>query len=130
MTGFGHHLAKQLGNKGIKVFAGCLDSHGEGASKLKQVSSCIHPVQLDVTSDEQVQGALRYVKEEIEKTGVELWGLVNNAGIMTMGEAEFCTMDIFYRTAEVNQFGPVRMTKAFLPLLRKSKGNAIYFVGV
>lgn len=40
-----------------------------------------------------------------------------------MGDIEFCTMEQYKHIAEVNQFGVIRMTKAFLPQLRKSKGS-------
>ena len=57
---------------------------------------------------------------------VGVWALVNNAAVNFVGELEFCTMDQYKMIAEVNQFGVVRMTKAFLPEIRKSKGN-MYF---
>ena len=50
---------------------------------------------------------------------------MNNAGIQVVGEVEFCTMDIYHKVAEVNMFGMVRMTKAFLPLIRKNKGTIL-----
>lgn len=52
-----------------------------------------------------------------------LWGLVNNAGISTFGEVEFTSMDTYMEVAEVNLWGTVRTTKAFLPLIRRSKGE-------
>lgn len=54
---------------------------------------------------------------------VGLWGLVNNAGISTFGEVEFTSMDTYMEVAEVNLWGTVRTTKAFLPLIRRSKGE-------
>ena len=57
---------------------------------------------------------------------VGVWALVNNAAVNFVGELEFCTMDQYKMIAEVNQFGVVRMTKAFLPEIRKSKGK-MYF---
>ena len=35
-------------------------------------------------------------------------------------------MDMYKMIAEVNQFGVIRMTKAFLPEIRKSKGERAY----
>lgn len=51
-----------------------------------------------------------------------LWGLVNNAGISTFGEVEFATLDNYKNVAEINLWGTVRVTKAFLPLIRRAKG--------
>lgn len=50
--------------------------------------------------------------------------MVNNAGVNFLGDIDFCTMDMYHRIMNVNLFGMVRTTKAFLPLLRKSKGKS------
>lgn len=52
-----------------------------------------------------------------------VWGLVNNAGISTFGEVEFTSMDTYKEVAEVNLWGTIRTTKAFLPLIRRAKGK-------
>lgn len=51
-----------------------------------------------------------------------LWGLVNNAGKGLRADAELITMSQYLHIANVNVFGTVRCTRAFLPLLRKAKG--------
>lgn len=53
-----------------------------------------------------------------------MWGLVNNAGISTFGEVEFTSMETYKEVAEVNLWGTVRMTKSFLPLIRRAKGES------
>ena len=57
---------------------------------------------------------------------VGLWGLVNNAGLTTFGEVEWCNVDVYKRIAEVNVFGAINVTKIFLPLIRKAKGKRQY----
>lgn len=52
-----------------------------------------------------------------------LWAVVNNAGVSTFGEIEFTSMDTYRRVSEVNLWGTVRVTKAFLPLIRRAKGQ-------
>lgn len=52
------------------------------------------------------------------------WGLVNNAGISTFGETGWLSMEKYEKFADVNLLGSIRTTLAFLPLLRKYKGNA------
>ena len=54
-----------------------------------------------------------------------LWAVVNNAGIAAFTEIEWCSVDQFQRILDVNVLGVVRVTKAFLPLLRYSKGRVI-----
>ena len=48
--------------------------------------------------------------------------MVNNAGINMHGEIELMTLGLLQRVMDINFFGTVRVTKAFLPLIRKSKG--------
>jgi NAD(P)-dependent dehydrogenase (short-subunit alcohol dehydrogenase family) len=58
---------------------------------------------------------------------IGLWAVINNAGVNFLGDIDFCTMDMYHRIMDVNLFGMVRTTKAFLPLLRKSKGKATMY---
>lgn len=123
-TGFGNALAKRLDRLGFVVIAGCLDVNGDGAEALRNWSDTdrIHVVPLDVTNDEQIQKAVEYAQEHCPEG---LWAVVNNAAVNFVGTLEFCTMDMYKMIAEVNQFGVIRVTKAFLPQIRKSKGRVI-----
>ncbi|OWK06147.1 BDH1 [Cervus elaphus hippelaphus] len=59
--------------------------------------------------------------DPVLSSGAGLWGLVNNAGISTFGDVEFTSMETYKEVAEVNLWGTVRVTKAFLPLIRRAK---------
>uniref|UniRef100_A0A8C6F1T0 Hydroxysteroid 17-beta dehydrogenase 2 n=1 Tax=Monodon monoceros TaxID=40151 RepID=A0A8C6F1T0_MONMO len=55
-----------------------------------------------------------------------LWAVVNNAGILGLPtDGELIPMTEYKRCMAVNFFGAVEVTKAFLPLLRKSKGRLV-----
>ena len=56
-----------------------------------------------------------------------LWGLVNNAGILQFTEVELCPLNVFQQHFDVNCLGQVRMVKAFLPLIKRSKGRIVNF---
>ena len=58
----------------------------------------------------------------------ELWALVNNAGIAPGGEMEWTPVEVCQKTLEINSVGPYRITKAFLPLLRRSRGRVVVVV--
>ncbi|KAL3873538.1 hypothetical protein ACJMK2_036638 [Sinanodonta woodiana] len=123
-TGFGYHLAERLATKTFKVFAGCLLPDGEGSKTLAaHASNRIQILPLDVTRDDSVRAALEFVQQNLDET--ELWGVVNNAGIYMHGEVELSSIDAFKKCAEVNLYGLIRVTKAFLPLVRKSKGRIV-----
>lgn len=52
--------------------------------------------------------------------------MVNNAGVLHFPiDAELLPMTFFRKCMAVNFFGAVEVTKAFLPLLRKSKGRLV-----
>lgn len=55
----------------------------------------------------------------------ELTALVNNCGVMCFGETEWQTADLIASQIEVNLIGTIRVTKAFLPLVRQHKSRII-----
>lgn len=58
---------------------------------------------------------------------VGLWGLVNNAGIGCTLPLEWTPLDIFKRTADVNLWGMIDVTKTFLPLVKEARGRVVNF---
>ena len=55
-----------------------------------------------------------------------MWGLVNNAGIAGgTGFIEIVPLADIHRHIDVNLYGMIRVTKAFLPLVRKSRGRIV-----
>ncbi|XP_069123441.1 D-beta-hydroxybutyrate dehydrogenase, mitochondrial-like [Argopecten irradians] len=126
-TGIGNALARRLDSLGFTVYAGCLR---ETSDLRKQTSKRLHVIQLDVTNDDSVRKALEYVTAHSAKTKCGVCGLVNNAGVNHIGDVEFCTMDMYRRIMEVNVFGMVRVTKAFLSLIRQSKGRIVNVTSV
>ncbi|XP_053315568.1 D-beta-hydroxybutyrate dehydrogenase, mitochondrial-like [Spea bombifrons] len=127
-TGFGFALAKHLHKLGFTVFAGCLlkDKNGDGARELESVQSeRLRVVQMDVCSEKEVARALEFVRKHLKDPEKGLWGLVNNAGISTFGEVEFTSIEKYKEVADVNLWGTIRVTKAFLPLIRRAKGRVV-----
>lgn len=123
-SGFGYNLSCKLDNLGFKVYAGCLNVHGEGAQELKQsCSDKLHLLQLDVTKDDEVSSAICAISSTLEDR--KLWSVVNNAGVACSSEVEWCPLEVFQRMFNVNTLGVVRVTKACLPLLRESQGRVV-----
>ncbi|CAB1330727.1 unnamed protein product [Coregonus sp. 'balchen'] len=124
-SGFGHHLARGLDARGFVVFAGCLFPNGDGAQTLHRESSInMNILKLDVTKNEDVTQARTVVQSNLPEKG--LWAVVNNAGISDWSETEWNTVDDYRNMAEVNLFGSIRTSIAFLPLVRASKGRMVY----
>jgi len=53
---------------------------------------------------------------------------VNNAGVCEVGEVEWCGVDVYLKMLQVNTLGVIRVTQAFLPLLRMKRGTRIVIV--
>ncbi|KAM5298174.1 17-beta-hydroxysteroid dehydrogenase type 2 isoform 1-T1 [Glossophaga mutica] len=124
-SGFGHALSKYLDQLGFTVFAGVLDENGSGAEQLRRTCSkrlCV--LQLDVTNLQQIKDAYSTVVQKVQNRG--LWAVINNAGILGLpADGELIPMSHYKQCMAVNFFGAVEVTKAFLPLLRKSKGRLV-----
>ncbi|XP_066954519.1 D-beta-hydroxybutyrate dehydrogenase, mitochondrial-like [Macrobrachium rosenbergii] len=131
-TGIGYALALHLHDQGFRVFAGCLlaDTGGEGAQQLRRLgSSRLHVLQMDVTQQEQIEDALQQTKKLIPD-GEGLWAVVNNAGVTAFGEVEWVPLDTYRRITDINLFGLIGVTKAFLPLVRRSQGRVVNIASV
>jgi len=118
--GIGREIARQLGKQGYSVWLGCRDAQrGEQAvAELRKEGIDAHVLALDVTSDESVKAAAA----TFGKASDSLDALVNNAGISMGGYAppSQTSIDDMRGVYDVNVFGPVRVTLAFAPFLRKS----------
>ena len=118
--GIGREIARQLGHKGYSVWLGSRDAErGEkAAADLRKEGVDAHLLPLDVTSDASVRAAA----VTYGKANDTLDALVNNAGVATGGYAAptQASLDDMRAVYEVNVFGPVRVTQAFVPFLRKA----------
>jgi NAD(P)-dependent dehydrogenase (short-subunit alcohol dehydrogenase family) len=118
--GIGREIARQLGKRAYSVWLGCRDpERGERAAlELRKEGIDAPFLALDVTSDVSVKQAA----ESYGKANATLDVLVNNAGVATGGYATptAASVDDMRALYEVNVFGPVRVTQAFVPFLAKS----------
>ncbi len=117
-TGIGRHLAESLAESGYHVYA--------GARKDKDIAALdaidnITAVQLDVTSQGQVDAAVAMIK----KNGTGLYGLVNNAGVGGGGEVIETPVKNQSFVYAVNVEGVYRTTQAFAPLIIESRGRIV-----
>ena len=124
-TGIGRATVMWLAARGHRVFAGVrreadADSLREDAERLEGGGS-LEPIQLDVTLPEDIASAVERIKGE----GLELDGLVNNAGVVVASPLEVLPIDELRRQFEVNLFSHAQMIQAFTPSLRVSKGRII-----
>ena len=80
-------------------------------------------IQLDICDESSITRAYDRVAGELGEDG--LHGLVNNAGISVDGPLELLSPDDLRHQLEVNVIGAHATTRAFLPLLRRSRGRVV-----
>ena len=113
-SGIGRATAKEFVEHGYRVFGGVRKK--EDATGLKvELGSGFTPLLIDVTDGETVLRAAGEVEESVDGAG--LVGLINNAGTALAGPLMHQPLNAVRQHFEVNVFGLITVTQAFLPLL-------------
>jgi len=119
--GIGHEVARQLAAKGFHVFVGARNAKAgrKAAEEIVNGGAKATFLEIDVSDRDCVTNAAREFSNKEDHLDV----LVNNAGIIADGDNAILEIndDLFRKTLETNTLGPLRVTRAFVPLLRKSK---------
>jgi NAD(P)-dependent dehydrogenase (short-subunit alcohol dehydrogenase family) len=115
-TGIGLAVARKLLDLGWQVFAGIMPGQDQTALQTGKPAG-LTVVLVDITSEASVKSAAGVVARMVGKNG--LYGLVNNAGVAHIGSGVVAGVDIEEARAlfDINVFGTLRVTQAFLPLL-------------
>src|SRR5881392_1435695 len=117
--GMGTDIAKAALAAGYKT--GATGRNIEKVTEAVGASDNLLVVKLDVTEPGDAQAA---VKATIEKFG-RIDVLVNNAGNFYAGFFEEITPEDFRAQIETNLFGPMNVTRAVLPVMRKQRSGLI-----
>src|SRR5690606_3645250 len=121
--GIGKETARQLIAAGHRVYVGARDEE-RGRAAAAELGAEF--VQLDVTDDASVSAAAKIIADA---GGIDV--LINNAGVEgrlpdngILGPAETTAEDL-QAVFDTNVFGVMRVTHAFLPILRRSPAPVI-----
>ncbi|WAL63414.1 SDR family NAD(P)-dependent oxidoreductase [Amycolatopsis cynarae] len=117
--GLGHEVARRLIEAGQKVWIAARDAE-MGRKAADRLGADF--VQLDVTDNASVEAAAETLRAQAGHLDI----LINNAGILGEVTApEDMTADRIRHVYETNVFGLVRVTHAFLPLLRTATAPSV-----
>lgn len=128
-SGFGLVAAQFLASQGNQVFATMRNIKGKNAKAAQELlrwgkenNAEIHVVELDVSSDQSVENA---IKEITAISGNKIDVVINNAGVGYLGVAESLTSAQTEQMFQVNVIGADRVIKAVLPYMHQQKEGHI-----
>jgi len=120
--GIGFEVARQLASRGWRVFVGARNSEAgeEAAEKIGGSARFLH---MDVSDPESIRNAARELGSQTDRLDV----LVNNAGIVLDWNGAVLDLkpETLEATLRTNLFGPLLVSQALVPLLRKSDSPRI-----
>jgi NAD(P)-dependent dehydrogenase (short-subunit alcohol dehydrogenase family) len=124
--GIGLEWARQEADAGATVIATARDPDASEGLRDLGTRREVAILPLDVTSDASVEAAARAVEERFGAVDT----LVNNAGTYGPRDDRSLTAspDDVRRVLEVNTVGPYRVTRRFMPLVRKGHRPRILFL--
>jgi NAD(P)-dependent dehydrogenase (short-subunit alcohol dehydrogenase family) len=113
ITGANRGIGLALVNEALRRGAGRVYAGARGPFDI--ADERVTPVMLDVTNEAQIQEAVSQIRV--------LDVLINNSGIAPYDDLSDPT--VVEQTLAVNFFGMYKVSRAFLPLLRRSKGAIV-----
>ena len=123
--GIGYETARQLGAMGFTILLGVRNEEkGRKATEaLAKEGINTHFVLLDVTQQHTIEAAAKYIEQEFDLLDI----LINNVGVSLDRGASPSQLELsdLKETFETNFFGMFAVTKAMLPLLKKSLSGRI-----
>ena len=124
-SGIGQATAIRAAAAGARVLASDVNAEGlaRTAATIRQAGGQVETTTLDVANPEQITAYAQHVAEAYPSQPLIL---LNNAGVaLGAGTFEQNTLEEFAWLLEINLWGVIRMTKAFLPLLRAGGGHIV-----
>jgi NAD(P)-dependent dehydrogenase (short-subunit alcohol dehydrogenase family) len=113
ITGANRGIGRALVNEALR--RGAQRVYAGTRAALSVVDARVTPLRLDVTNASQIEQAA----SEINTLDV----LINNAGIALYDDLS--NIDVIEQHLAVNLFGSLKMSRAFLPTLKRSKGAIV-----
>lgn len=117
-TGIGRAIAQALIDAGWRVF-GSVRKETDAAALQNELGERFTPLIFDVTDNDAILRGAEIVREALN--GRTLDGLVNNAGVAVAGPLRYLALEELEHQLNVNLFGVLRVTQAFLPMLGADK---------
>ena len=126
-SGIGYTSVARMVQSGWMVFA-TVRKQQDGDKLRSELGEKVIPVLLDVTDRASVVAAAEKVRANLSGRGLD--GLVNVAGVGRMQAVEYMSAHDLSEIFDINLFGQIAVTQAFLPLLRIARGRIVNITSV
>lgn len=106
-----------------KIFATCRDPESPQSQELKNLSTKnpnVIVIQLDTSDPSSVNSSVKEVQKYLNGRKLDL--LINNAGVIKHDNLQSQTSEDMLHIYNVNVVGPMLVTQAFYPLLKRAEG--------
>lgn len=117
--GIGRATTLRLARAGWTVYATVRSAADGEELAAEAAGGAVHPLQLEVTSDEQIAALDAALPERLD-------AIVNNAGIVVSGPLETLSAADLREQFDVNVVGAVALTNVVMPRLRASRGRIVF----
>jgi NAD(P)-dependent dehydrogenase (short-subunit alcohol dehydrogenase family) len=125
-SGIGRASVFQMSQAGWQVFA-TVRKPADGDRLLAECKQGVSPIIMDVEDGSSITAAAAQVAAQCAPG---LSGLVNVAGIGMVQPVEYASRRDLQRIFDINFFGQIEVTQAFLPLIRKVRGRILNVTSV
>jgi NAD(P)-dependent dehydrogenase (short-subunit alcohol dehydrogenase family) len=121
-SGIGRSSVSRMVQSGWRVFA-TVRKPQDGDQLRSDFGTNVTPAIMDVTNRASVTATAEQIAPLLQDSGLD--GLVNVAGVGKMRPVEYITRDDLEEIFNINVFGQIAVTRAFLPLLRTARGRIV-----
>lgn len=121
-SGIGRASVARMAQQGWRVFA-TVRRAADGERLRADFGPSLTPLIMDVTDRASILAAAEQVSLQLGHDGLD--GLVNVAGVGKVRPVEYMTQNGLLEIFDINVFGQIAVTQAFLPLLRKAGGRIV-----
>lgn len=122
-TGIGHCFALELANRGANLI---LVARNEARlNELKRTLEAQGVSAICLPTDLSEPSAAKKLRDEVEKRGLLVDVLINNAGVGNHGRFEQLTLEEVSQQIQLNVTALTELTHAFLPSLRARRGGIV-----
>jgi NAD(P)-dependent dehydrogenase (short-subunit alcohol dehydrogenase family) len=126
-SGIGRASVLQMSKAGWRVFATVRKTEDRDSLQAEHLPD-LSTVMMDVEDRRSIIAAAEEVGSQVGGLGLD--GLVNVAGIGMVGPLEYADPRDVRKIFDINLFGQIAVTQAFLPLLHKSSGRIVNITSV